>query len=122
MRKILLVLTCLLAFSNSYADPMPVVPVSATQRMFMIQMPANPTTGYMWTVKSYDRRVLKFLRKKYIPAGNKMLMGAGGYMNFYFLVCGESRPLQTQVNLLYARPWEKGSGEITPVTVVFTKK
>ena len=122
MKKILLVLFCFLSITTSFAGTLPVVPVSASQRVFMIQLPTNPSTGYMWTIKSYDKRVLKFLRKKYLPAGNKILMGAGGYMNFYFLVCGKSRPLQTEIDLLYSRPWEKGSGEITPVTVVFTKK
>jgi inhibitor of cysteine peptidase len=122
MKKILLVLLCFLGISTAFAGTMPVVPVSASQRTFIIQLPTNPSTGYMWTVKSYDKKLLKFLRKKYVPAGNKILMGAGGYMNFYFRVCGENRPQHTEVGLLYSRPWEKGSGEITPVTVVFTKK
>jgi predicted secreted protein len=115
-----------LVAGNVFAGTMPVVPVAPNQKAFVIHLPGNATTGYMWSVKRYDTKLLKLVKKEYRPSpqhSKKRMVGVGGVMDFYF-VClpGVTRPKETTIKLLYARPWVKGTGDLTNVRVVFTNK
>lgn len=112
-----------LILSTSYAGKMPVVPVAATVNEFVISLPANPSTGFSWTVVNYDKKIIKFIKAKYRANKNsRHFVGAGGVSDFYFACLpGIQRPNSTDVELKYARSWEKKSSVITKVVVVFTK-
>ncbi|KTD23394.1 secreted protein [Legionella lansingensis] len=118
MKKLL---SCfLLAFTTltQAANSMSInVDTSATQ--FLVTLPANPTTGYQWTVEDYDKSFLKLLSSRYAAPQTK-LMGAGGEMSFTFqLISGRSYPKNTTLVFKYARPWEPQTGTVQKVTVNF---
>lgn len=105
----------LLAFSVD----MLTVNVDASSRHFTITLPANPTTGYQWTVKQYDKTFLQLTNSKYRVPKNR-LMGAGGEMAFMFSrVKNATYPDSTILQFCYARSWEQGSGTMKKVTVYF---
>lgn len=86
---------------------------------FTITMPANPTTGFLWTVTKYDNKTFQQSQGHYFAPNTKRI-GAGGKMVFTF-TCrkGKKRPHSTSVLLSYARPWEKTSASVTKVVVNF---
>lgn len=73
------------------------VPVGVT---FVINVDANPTTGYTWEV-GFDQSLLKLVRR-YTPSGTGMI-GAGGVESFEF---EGMRAGETEVYLNYKRPFE----------------
>jgi len=83
---------------------------------FVIALGSNPTTGYGWQ-ESHDKNMLELVEKTYKPGkeAKQGLAGAGGveYFRFKPLKTGE-----TEITLVYRRPWE----EPTPqdVTKIFT--
>lgn len=120
--KILLgsLLLFFIGLGNAGGDSMS-VNIDPNQTQFTITLPANPTTGYQWTVKKYDKSFLQLVASHYIsPQTN--LMGAGGQMQFKFeLVEGETYPKNTTMQFKYARPWEPENGTLKNVTVNFQK-
>ena len=120
MKKILLSL-CFIFFSISvWASETMHIQVPVKQKQFNVTLPANPSTGYHWTVQYYDRNVLNLVQGKYI-APNTRLLGAGGKMVYTFsLRPGKSYPENTRMILKYARPWEPAQGSVTNVYVQFS--
>ncbi|ASQ45641.1 protease inhibitor I42 family protein [Legionella clemsonensis] len=103
----------------THADTMS-LNVNPNQKEFIITLPANPTTGYQWTVEKYDKSFLKLLSSNYLAAKTK-LIGAGGQMQFTFqLLKGKSYPQSTTMQFKYARPWEQEKGTLKQVTVNFS--
>jgi len=83
-----------------------------TNQVLVVALPANPTTGYQWEVKTVDSGVLKQLGDvTYQPDSN--LVGSGGTSTLVFLAAGKGK---TELNLIYARSWEKN----TPPAKTFT--
>jgi predicted secreted protein len=73
---------------------------------FSIALDSNPTTGYKWEV-SFDKAFLRLITRGFKrPA--KALLGAGGTETFVFLPLKEG---ETEIRLVYKRPWEKGIGQ-----------
>ena len=100
------------------ADTM-AINVNTAQPQFQFNLPANPTTGYQWTVTDYDKSLLQLVSSQYIRPQSK-LMGAGGQMLFTFaLVPGQTYPASTDIHLKYAQPWEPQNGSLKTVTVNF---
>lgn len=80
---------------------------SATVRVgtsFSLLLPANPTTGYGWTLASSGKsQTLQPLGHQYHPASTPAL-GAGGEEHWSFRA---NTPGQSVLNFSYQRPWEK---------------
>jgi len=118
MRKILacfLFLNSLMVFS---ADTIK-MNVDANSQQFKITLPANPTTGFQWTVKEYDKAILKLAGNQYLAPQPK-LMGAGGEMCFIFSrVKGATYPKTTTLLFRYSRSWEHKGGIVKKVVVNF---
>ena len=95
--------------------------VNASQSSFVVQLAANPTTGYQWKVVKFDKNLLSLLSSHYQkPQTN--LIGAGGKMFFTFtLNNGKSYPEKTNIVFKYARSWEPDSSTVKNVTVNFVK-
>lgn len=86
---------------------------------FIVQLPGNPTTGYQWSIKSMDNNVLRLINSTYIGPQTRLL-GAGGTMQFTFSPQkGKSYPKTTQIQFLYARPWEPQNGNTKIVNIQF---
>ena len=88
---------------------------------FTVSLPANPTTGYEWQLKSYDQSFQLLAGSKYVAPKSK-LMGAGGTMVFTFVQRKNSQwPTQTTMQFIYAQPWEPNQGTATEVQINFSK-
>jgi predicted secreted protein len=73
-------------------------------KIIKLSLEANPTTGFSWRLVSIsDKSVLEFLKKEFIPAGEK-LAGAGGVENWSFKTLKSG---QSVIVLEYSREWEK---------------
>ena len=118
MKKILISLLVSFMTAANAADTM-VINVDANQSKFQVILPANPTTGYQWTIKKYDSSILKLVASKYLGPQSK-LMGAGGQMQFTFqLIPGKTSPSRTEMLLKYAQPWEPEKGLMKSVSINF---
>lgn len=103
----------------SHADPL-AIKVSNQQSSFVVNLEANPTTGYQWEVVSYDKALLTLKSSVYQRPDTK-LIGAGGQMLFTFTVNkGKTHPKSTKLVFKYARPWEKDTGTLQKVVVNFS--
>ena len=97
--------------------------VDKRQSSFVINLPANPTTGYQWSVVQFDKDLLTLSSSAYQKPDNH-LIGAGGHMLYTFtLNSGKNYPDFTKFVFKYARPWEKqDTGSVQKVTVHFVEK
>ncbi len=95
--------------------------VSVKQSGFVVSLPANPTTGYQWSLVGFDKNILT-LSSSHFEKPKTDLIGAGGQMSFTFLLKpSKNYPDNTKIKFMYARPWEKNSGVTQSVTVNFLK-
>jgi len=117
--KILLscILFCFATLAN--ADNYISIDVNANQPSFIVNLPANPTTGFQWNVAKFDKRLLTLSNRSFQKPQTNM-MGAGGQMFFTFkLNPGQHYPAKTKILFKYARSWEHGGGTTTHATVNF---
>lgn len=106
-------------FLSVHAANSMAINVDSHTKQFVIKLAANPTTGYQWTVKEYDKKLLNLSSSQYV-APDKKLIGAGGEMLFTFtLNKAKVYPKCTQIMFNYARPWDPKSGTLKQVTVKF---
>jgi len=116
-----IILACLLvsfAVLANAADTM-TIKVNKTQSEFLITLPSNPTTGYQWTVVSFDKSLFTLKTSQFLPPKTK-LIGAGGQMQFNFaLIAGKTYPASTRMKFKYRRPWEPATGTLKIVRVEF---
>jgi len=100
---------------KTYTDSGQTINIGVNQE-FVIALGSNPTTGYMWQ-ESYDENILELVEKTYElgKEAKEGVVGAGGieYFRFKTLKTGE-----TEITLVYKRPWEEPTPE--DVTKVFT--
>jgi inhibitor of cysteine peptidase len=88
--------------TKTYDDPGQTVNIGVNQE-FIIALGSNPTTGYSWQ-ESHDQAILELLEKSYKEEAKEGVVGAGGieYFRFNTLKAG-----QTEITLVYQRPWEE---------------
>jgi predicted secreted protein len=79
---------------------------------FTIALPANPTTGYLWTA-DYDYYLLMLDSSKF-EKGFSERLGAGGESVFVFKPL---RPGKTTISLVYKRPWENIVADVRTIHV-----
>jgi len=85
----------------------------------LVDLPGNPTTGYMWEVSSMDRSILQKIGDHKFST-NSNVIGAPGKVSMRFRVIAAGR---TQLVLAYRRSWEKNIAPIKTfsVDVIATK-
>ena len=89
---------------------------------FQISLSANPTTGYQWSVKEYDKTLFK-LKSSYYQRPQSKLIGAGGKMVYTFALRKRQHyPQQTKMLFSYARAWEPNSVSSQKVIVNFSDR
>jgi inhibitor of cysteine peptidase len=79
----------------------------------LVELPANPTTGYSWNLQLQGDNILSQGKSQYKPSdksGN--LVGSGGTEIWKFRA---QHPGSTRLDFSYARPWEKG---VLPVRIL----
>lgn len=70
----------------------------------IIELPGNPTTGYMWETVSVNTSVLKQVESATKFKSDTNLIGAPGKVTLRFKAAG---PGKTTLKLVYRRSWEK---------------
>ncbi|HHT0592375.1 TPA: protease inhibitor I42 family protein [Legionella anisa] len=112
----------LLSFSMmGYADDNLTMNVNVDEPSFVVALPANPTTGFQWSVVRFDKSLLT-LRSSTYERPKTELIGAGGQMNFTFgLQKSKSYPDNTIIVFKYARSWEPDTATLKSIKVNFVK-
>ncbi len=102
--------------TEDYLNPGEPIKVKAGQT-FTIRMESNPTTGYGWQLsKALDNKI-SLVTNAFIPPDSN-LCGAGGHEAWTFKAIGEG---QTEISLIYVRPWEQDQLARTNVFTVIVK-
>jgi inhibitor of cysteine peptidase len=98
--------------AETYTDPGQTVNIGANQE-FIIALGSNPTTGYSWQ-ESHDQTMLQLVKWNYEEEAKEGVLGAGGieYFRFKALKSG-----QTEITMVYQRPWEEETIEQKVFTV-----
>ncbi|MFT4059949.1 MAG: protease inhibitor I42 family protein [Legionella sp.] len=111
----------LICSMSVHADEGLSLDVNVNDPGFVLSVPANPSTGFQWTVVQYDKNLLTLGMRTYEkPKTN--LIGAGGQVHFTFnLQKGKNFPPSTEVQLKYARSWEPKTAVIKTVKINFIK-
>ncbi len=116
------VLSCLLLGISimAYADD-ETMNVNVTAPELVINLPANPTTGFQWSLVKYDHDLLTLSSSNYEkPKTN--LVGAGGQMHYVFQIKkGKVAPASTELKFKYARSWEPKTATLKTIKVKFIK-
>lgn len=69
-----------------------------------LSLESNPTTGYSWQLTDqYDKQILSLTGDAYLSQSKPNMVGQGGHQIYKFRTL---RSGQTEVKLVYARPWE----------------
>lgn len=121
MKRFFVLLTGALCLSSwlAHAGREMTVHVGRLESAFVVNLPANPTTGYQWQVAQFDKSLLTLTSQHYV-APKPQIMGAGGDSLFTFqLRQGKFYPKSTAMVFTYARSWEPSSAMLTKVTVKF---
>lgn len=104
-----------------YANEDSTLNVDMHNPSFAITLPANPTTGFQWSVVHFDKKLL-ILSASHYERPKTNLMGAGGHMDFTFMLQKEkSYPASTEIVFKYARAWEAKSATVKKIKVNFVK-
>lgn len=93
--------------SNIYSENKLNIYVDSKHPEFIIKVKSNPTTGYSWFLREYDKGIITAVKHSF-QAPTKKLMGAPGFELWTFRVkpAGFIVPQQTTIRLIYARPWQ----------------
>ena len=70
---------------------------------FSVELEGNPSTGYTWEVADMDTAVLKQVGETEFETESD-LVGASGVLILRFEAIGSG---ETELNLVYHRPWEE---------------
>ena len=122
MNIVLSVLLYILSMTAYAGDAMS-IDVDSSQSSFEVSLASNPTTGFQWSIVSFDKELLTLTSVSFQRPDSR-LIGAGGHTLFTFsLNKGKSYPKTTSIMFKYARPWEKSSSNqtIQNVSINFTK-
>ena len=81
--------------------------VHEAQPVFTVGLPANPTTGYNWIAREYDKTLMMPVKHEFKPSSKKRI-GASGtdVWTFKMKPAAFSSPLHTTLHMVYARSWE----------------
>src|SRR3990167_7048839 len=95
--------------------------VTSVAPVFIIKLKSNPTTGYTWQLRDYDKSLITPVRHQYVAPDSK-LIGAPGFDLWPFKVkaAAFSVPHRTSIRLIYVRPWEESQSASEADFVVTT--
>lgn len=78
----------------------------AVGQVFMVELPANPTTGFRWTCRPEAESVVEQVGEPVFVNGSAPVGSMGGVGMDYFKFRATKAGQQT-LKLDYARPWER---------------
>jgi predicted secreted protein len=71
---------------------------------FQVQLPENPTTGFLWTVLESSSPNIELEREEFLLSEDPRIVGAGGMRVVVFKA---AKPGRAVLHLGLKRPWEK---------------
>lgn len=74
----------------------------------IVELPANPSTGYTWEITAFDREVVSPVGEAVFEDASSDLVGAPGLLSFTLEALKSGT---TDVQFVYHRPWE----EVEPI-------
>lgn len=80
--------------------------------VIQVQLSENPTTGYVWKIKSMDGKHLNYKEEKFEISG--AAIGEGGMKTYFIDVIGEG---SSELNITLGNPWEEDAVETFNVTI-----
>ncbi len=81
----------------------------------VVELPANPTTGYTWDVGEVDTNILKQVgQTEYNSSSSTPMPGQGGTQTLRFQAIA---PGKTTLKLIYHRPFEPNTPPIQTYTI-----
>lgn len=89
---------------------------------FEVFLPANPTTGYQWSVQGFDRERFKLTKDTFVNANYSRAGAPGVHVYFFDLREGVECPKDTTICFSYARAWEPDAGVCKQVSISFKDK
>jgi inhibitor of cysteine peptidase len=98
---------------ESFVDPAQVIHIAVGQA-FAVELPANPTTGYLWQPQ-VDRQRLEWTGEEYRPGSDAI--GAGGREIHRFRALEAGR---TEIVLEYRRPWDTEARDVRRFRIKIT--
>lgn len=132
-------LTAILVYAGllttSFANPIPepnqsnaMRPIIITneKNTFTLSLPANPSTGYQWFLKTNHtnclRQMLKLTKYRYLPNENTKKIGAPGKVNWSFTAKKNAflYPQLCELTFVYLRPWETSVAKTQKFTILST--
>lgn len=117
--KKLLWIMCFCFSSLLFAKNNDTVTVFINQPQFIITLPQNPTTGFQWTLVSYDNSLISLVGSDY-KAPKTKLIGAGGNILFTFkTIKNKFYPKSTKLIFQYARSWEPATAVSKEIVIQF---
>jgi len=101
-----------------YNSPKKAILVKKDNPQFTITLESNPTTGFSWFLSKYNRNLLEVVSQKHVAPSSR-LIGAPGHEVWTFRVkdVGFKVPQVLKIRMIYARPWEKKTGNSTTFRV-----
>lgn len=94
------------------------ITINTKQENFTITLPANPTTGFLWSVVDYDKEIFDLTNQQYITS-KVGLVGAGGNSLFTFkLKKLLSYPSSSIIKFKYSRSWEPKSAMNKEIKII----
>ncbi len=111
---------CALLTAASVSSAQDSKPITVTNgQEFSFTLASNPTTGFRWDLaKPLNTNFVRLLTNEYLRPDSR-LVGAGGNEVLKFKATSEGK---TEIDLKYARPWEKEvePAKTTNLVVVIT--
>lgn len=120
--RLIWILNIFLSFNCLADDNADLTELNLNSRQFVISFPANPSTGYLWTIVSYDENRFHLIRSEYMTPNKINRIGAPGKMIYEFEVReAGTYPFSSKIKFRYARSWDKNSG-IEKTAVITVRK
>lgn len=76
---------------------------------FMIELDANPTAGYKWTLNDTTTGIIRLVRSQFKETSDRIMIGASGKQQFNLKANAVG---QMKLKLIYHRSWEK---DVAPI-------
>lgn len=86
---------------------------------FQIELVSNPTTGYNWTLVDTTTNIIHLVQRQFQSAADQNRVGAPGKQLFALQANAVG---QTEVMLIYHRPWEKDVAPVDSFRIVIEVK
>lgn len=119
MKTIILIFSLLfslvtLANTPSFSASNKTIVLHKGTEQFCIVLQANPSTGYSWLLKQYNKNLVQPITSQFIPANSK-LIGASGTQKWFFKVNPNAYkvPSTGTITFIYARPWDLSDNATT---------